>query len=207
LPQAAIQAALAGQGGAKDSQGPMNGDYPYAVPQMPAYTPPSTGRMVLGGIGDALQQWSGGQPTFGPEMQRQRQYAQALQAAQMQRAQQFADQKALYAWKQANPAPTQFEQDLRAAGIDPASPQGRQLYQQKVANAATAPPIVQRNADGTSTIYPAGSIPRGGAATSAGPAVGAVDGGYRFKGGNPADPNAWEPVSGGAPSQGGATFP
>lgn len=38
------------------------------------------------------------------------------------------------------------------------------------------------------------------------PQPGAVEDGYRFKGGNPADPASWEPM-GGAPSQGGATFP
>jgi hypothetical protein len=32
--------------------------------------------------------------------------------------------------------------------------------------------------------------------TSSGPAVGTIEGGYRFKGGNPADPNSWEPASG-----------
>lgn len=39
-----------------------------------------------------------------------------------------------------------------------------------------------------------------------GPQPGTVEDGYRFKGGNPADPSSWEPV-GGAPSQGGAMFP
>lgn len=39
-----------------------------------------------------------------------------------------------------------------------------------------------------------------------GPEAGAVVGGYRFKGGNPNDRNAWEPVSGGAASNGSGTF-
>ena len=114
----------------------MPGERIGELPQMPAYKPPSTARSIVGGIGDALQQWAGGQPTFGPEVARQRQYAQQLQAAQMQRAQQFADQKALIDYRAQNPPPTSFERDLQAAGIDPASPQGRQLYQQRITNLA-----------------------------------------------------------------------
>lgn len=41
---------------------------------------------------------------------------------------------------------------------------------------------------------------------TSGPAPGTIDGGYRFKGGNAADPNSWEPVSGGAAPRGPATF-
>lgn len=40
----------------------------------------------------------------------------------------------------------------------------------------------------------------GGGQPQAGPAPGTVEDGYRFKGGNPADPNAWEPVGQGGPT-------
>lgn len=40
----------------------------------------------------------------------------------------------------------------------------------------------------------------------AGPQPGAIEDGYRFRGGNPADPNSWEPV-GGASQPGSQTFP
>lgn len=40
-----------------------------------------------------------------------------------------------------------------------------------------------------------------------GPEPGAVEDGYRFRGGNPADPTSWEPVEGGASQSGSQTFP
>jgi hypothetical protein len=45
-----------------------------------------------------------------------------------------------------------------------------------------------------------------GAPATGGPPPGHIEDGYRFKGGNPADPNAWEQVGGPSPS-GSATFP
>lgn len=114
-----------------EDQPPMSGDNLGAVPQMPAYTPPSVGRRIIGGIGDAVQQWAGGHATFAPEMQRQRQYAQALQQAQLQRAQQFADATALYDYKAAHPAPTTLQSDYSfLSGMNPQF--GQQFIQNKV---------------------------------------------------------------------------
>lgn len=53
---------------------------------------------------------------------------------------------------------------------------------------------------------PGGQQQPGQAATSGGPQPGAVVNGYRFRGGNPNDRNAWEPVSGGGAGNGAGTF-
>ena len=169
----------------------MPGERSGELPQMPAYNPPSTARSIVGGIGDTLQQWAGGHATFAPEMARQRQYAQQLQAAQLQRAQAFADQKALIDYRAQNPPPTSFERDLQAAGIDPASPQGRQLYQQRVTNLADPyQGVPVTNPDGSQGLRFIRPSQMGGAQPQT---LGATL------------PDGW--TVGGAPSQGGATFP
>lgn len=42
--------------------------------------------------------------------------------------------------------------------------------------------------------------------SQAGPRPGVIEDGYRFKGGNPADPSSWEPVAGGGVGNGPSTF-
>lgn len=92
---------------------------------------------------------------------------------------------------------------LRAVGIDPQSAAGRDIVTRSL-----TPPRYLPNGDGTFTVV--GGAGEGGAppqhAGAAGPQPGTVEDGYRFRGGDPANPASWEPV-GGAPSQGGATFP
>ena len=74
---------------------------------------------------------------------------------------------------------------------------------QVVASSPYRPQIITDPTTGQTFEY----APQGGGARPANvPQPGQVEDGYRFRGGNPADPASWEPI-GGAPSQGGATFP
>ncbi|WP_375249269.1 hypothetical protein [Sphingomonas sp.] len=111
-------------------------------------------------------------------------------------------------WKRDNPD-DQFTQYMRAAGIDPASPQGRALYRQRAESIATPPMMAVDGFDPqgnpTKTFMPRTAFGAGGRPQGAGPAVGTVRNGYRFNGGNPNDRTSWVPV-GGASSPGGATF-
>jgi hypothetical protein len=109
--------------------------------------------------------------------------------------------------------PTEFERTLLGAGIDPASRQGQALYQQRAATMASPQPqfISDGMGGGRWVSPPATGIQGGGdpslavAAPNAGPQPGTIEDGYRFKGGNPADPSAWEQVQGGPtqPASGG----
>lgn len=80
------------------------------VPQdVPEYRPPNTLHRIIGGLGDALSTWGGGQATFIPQlMQRQQQQAQMQQAERQQR-QRAADAAAQWKieqqWKIDHPAP------------------------------------------------------------------------------------------------------
>lgn len=111
------------------------------------------------------------------------------------------------------PAPSEFDKALAGAGIDPRSQQGIQLYQQRAATMASPQPqfVSDGMGGGRWVSPPATGIQGGGdpnlaaAAPNTGPQPGTIEDGYRFKGGNPADPSAWEAVQGGPtqPASGG----
>ncbi len=72
-------------------------------------------------------------------------------------------------YERAHPAPDAFTQTLTAAGIDPASEQGRGLYRQRVTN-MTAPPLMavdgfDATGNPTKTFVPRTGVPAGGSAT------------------------------------------
>lgn len=89
---------------------------------------------------------------------------QATQGALLKRAQDFADWKQQYDYEVANPkAPTDdvFTRTLVAAGIDPASAQGKQLFAQRAATLASPAPqfISDGLGGGQWGIPPAPSLP------------------------------------------------
>lgn len=82
------------------------------------------------------------------------------------------------------------------------------LAEQYLRNQAEGPPMLGNNGDGTFTIIPRAMINGGSPAPAAGPQPGTVEDGYRFRGGDPGDPNNWEPVAeGGSGSAAPSNFP
>lgn len=79
--------------------------------------------------------------------------------------------------------------------------QNPQLADSYLQNRAEGAPLIASNGDGTFTIIPRGM------AQGQGPQPGTVEDGYVFKGGNPADPNSWQPVNGGPTPQASGAFP
>jgi len=94
-----------------------------------------------------------------------------------------------------------FVRELNAAGIDPQSPEGREILRNRY---APQPRLVTDPTTGQVSML---MSPPGGAAPQAGPQPGQVVNGFRFRGGNPNDRNSWEPVQGGASPPGSHTFP
>ena len=109
---------------------------PGAMPIAPAAVAPeqarplSTGRMIAGGIGDALLQWSGARPVFAPLIAQRQQQAAELAAEQRQRANGFADWQAREQWKLDNPSPVNNDTINDFNWYKSLSPQDRQVYQE-----------------------------------------------------------------------------
>jgi hypothetical protein len=224
---------------------PAYGGFQFDLPQAPAAAAapqaaqaqaphqPSKLRNFLGAIGDALLVAHGQQPLYRQRMDQQRQQ-QALQGfltnpdqaiAQLMQVDAPSAVK-LYTELHQKQNEPELVQELRAAGIDPTSDQGRQILVQHLGASGADPasvreyqfakgqgfagsyldflnqrggPLIANNGDGTFTIVPRAMV--GGqpsAAPSGAPAVGSVEDGYRFKGGDPSKQENWEPVQGGA---------
>jgi len=122
-------------------------------PEMPQFREPDTKHLIAGVIGDTLSQLGGGQGTFLQGLQQQRLSAQQAQAtmqrAQAERANKFTDWKQQYDYQLEHPQQGQddvFTRTLTAAGIDPMSPRGRQMYEQRAQTLAN--PVPQWIPDG-----------------------------------------------------------
>lgn len=167
----------------------------------------------LGAIGSILRQAGGQQDDGFDQFQaiKQARIQQALQQQQYQqrRADENGDWLARQQWELAHPKPVSNDTANDVALYDSllGPGKGKQFLENQL------DPIVNIPLPGGRVyVGPRSGIGAmtGGAASSPaaqpqGPAPGAVEGGYRFKGGNPADPTAWEQV-GGAGSQAPRTF-
>jgi len=119
--------------------------------------------------------------------------------------QQFAKMQ----WERNNPAhqkPFEFQTMLTDAGFVPGTPEYT-AQANKLLATRTDPFTNITLGDGRTAFGPQSLVqqalsqgqPQGAppaAAPQGAPAVGMIEDGYRFKGGNPADRNAWEPVGG-----------
>jgi hypothetical protein len=94
----------------------------------------------------------------------------------------------------------EFEKALFESGVQPGTPAWVQAMKTRTSNLLD--PVVMFQG----SPYLRSSLTGGGGQQA--PAPGTIDGGYRFKGGNPADPSSWEPVSQGGPTpQASGGFP
>jgi hypothetical protein len=83
------------------------------------------------------------------------------------------------------------------AGLQPGTPEFTAAVRQ-IITAGMAQPYM--GSQGETRLYTPDPFGGGGQAQG-GPQPGAVEDGYVFKGGNPADPSSWEPVAQGGPTQ------
>jgi hypothetical protein len=81
-----------------------------------------------------------------------------------------------------------------------------QAAEQYIKSETEGNPLIASNGDGTFTIIPRGTVQQQAPQQGGAPQPGTVEDGYRFKGGNPADPNAWEQVEGGPMPQASGGF-
>lgn len=181
----------------------------YVDPRGPMPTPQKKfdpfSRENVGAFGDFLLAQAGNPAGLLAMRQReeQRQQQTAFERGERQYQRRRGDEQTDYLARlqaqRENPAPSEFERNLIAAGIDPRSPEGQNLYRQRVENQANpyqaVPGFDEQGQKILRFVRPGGELQQSG------PQPGAVVGGFRFRGGNPNDQSSWEPVGGAGSGQ------
>jgi hypothetical protein len=178
-----------------------------------------TGRHIAGSLGDALMQMGGLQPTYAPAMQyrqqmndRRKLQAEQLEAERASKQQErmdslYAPQKMGDNMVRLNPKTMQYETIYTAPRYNDTEADAALLDQRFGKGAGDQ--YLRNLGDPTVTVPLSNGMVYTGPRSGLGAAMqgqggggglnpGDVEDGYRFKGGNPADRNNWEPVGGGA---------
>ena len=155
-------------------------------------------RGIAGAIGDYLLQRNGMNPIYSPAMQEQ----QRMRYLQEQYQQRRMGEREDFLWKQDHTAPEQTQTD-RYLGefLDPNTDPNRKAALGQI----LFPPVMGQVNGSSAIIDRAAMLNGGGGAPQMQP--GHVEDGFRFKGGNPGDPNAWEPANGGPAAPPPGPFP
>jgi hypothetical protein len=167
--------------------GPQGGD-PMGAPEVkkPGFFQSDRGRNAIGTFADTLIQLrSGVNPGISQGLQQGQMLRARAESAQAQRAADNQDWLARQEYKAENPAPTATMRDVEWLNSLSDADREKALEAMRAKN-----PTFFKGWDGQR--YQSG-VP---AAPTAGPQVGTIEDGYRFGGGDPANPASWEKLGG-----------
>lgn len=160
-------------------------------------------RDVLGVISEGLAGAAGNGPgVYMQSKMRDKEMQRQDSLYQRQRADQMVDWRAKQEWERNNPKPVNNDTSADFEYISGIL--GREAATQWLKNKTD--PVVSIPVPGGTYLGPRsglGSVTKGGGQSSGGPAIGAVEDGYRFKGGDPSKRESWEPVGGPTPPASG----
>lgn len=173
------------------------GDPGLGMP-MAAPAPVQAGDKVnwIGVLGDALAGAIGQPGQYAAQRQRDREIQRQEQQYQRRQNDAFNMWRMQQEYERANPAPrAPHYWEMNDGSLGVVGPDGKPqvLYKDPTPKIDW---ITANNPDGTKTLV---SVQKGGGQTSGGPAIGTVEDGYRFRGGDPSKQESWERVGG--PSQ------
>lgn len=188
-------------------------EQPQQQPKKPGFLGEGgAGRAIAGVLGDTLLQYNGMAPMYAPTMLQQQESEAKARQAQLQRAQDLADFETKEQIKSRYEGPPSIIQNADAIGAE-LGPEARQDYLRNYGRAPQQPNVV--NIPGLGSFYGTpeevtaaiAAARGGGRPAGASIAPGAVEDGFRFKGGDPKDQRNWEPVAGGPTQPASGNFP